>query len=372
MASGDRTAHDKALARYVRREVYPYSEFNRTRLIDSGLGPAGVTSRADLRRLPPVTLADLGDGRTAVLRPERDAIVHFGRLGLLARLLWAAGWGRHAAFLRKAVEPRYRPVQWTVADGVPIGSSRRDIERVAQRGAAAFDVIGLRRGDVLVGVGLQAGELATVQLSGAASRAGVAWLPVAESADVDLVALAPTALAGPVPAMLSILERGVPASLRTLLATDGPLTAETRARLSDAAPDASALTAACPPGVRALWFECGPDTGLHAWPGADVLDVDESGEIVWSPLGWAGTVILRLRTGWRGRVVEGPCPNCRRVTSRIHVDEPERQRRRPVRSGARRPRRAAPLTAKTAAAAKRTATNTPVRRRRAGNNDGNA
>jgi hypothetical protein len=43
------------------------------------------------------------------------------------------------------------------------------------------------------------------------------------------------------------------------------------------------------------------------------------GDLVWSPLGWHGTVLLRLRTGRTGELLTTRCPNCGRTTPRLRV-----------------------------------------------------
>jgi len=68
--------------------------------------------------------------------------------------------------------------------------------------------------------------------------------------------------------------------------------------------------------------------GLHTWPDAELIEVvtpggaepaaaGRAGELVWSPIGWAGTAVLRLRTGVEGRLVNDPCPACGRTTPRV-------------------------------------------------------
>jgi phenylacetate-coenzyme A ligase PaaK-like adenylate-forming protein len=59
---------------------------------------------------------------------------------------------------------------------------------------------------------------------------------------------------------------------------------------------------------------------VHLWPGAEVIEVIDDagdrvplgdvGEIVWTPIGWHGSVILRLRTGVRGRIDTTRCATC--------------------------------------------------------------
>jgi hypothetical protein len=45
----------------------------------------------------------------------------------------------------------------------------------------------------------------------------------------------------------------------------------------------------------------------------------DPGEIVWTPVGWHGTVALRLRTGVFATLDPGPCPSCGWSGPLLHV-----------------------------------------------------
>src|SRR5207245_10547740 len=47
------------------------------------------------------------------------------------------------------------------------------------------------------------------------------------------------------------------------------------------------------------------------------VDGGSDGEVVWSALGWKGSVFLRLRTGVYGALDESACPECGRTTPRL-------------------------------------------------------
>jgi len=108
----------------------------------------------------------------------------------------------------------------------------------------------------------------------------------------------------------------------------GPLSPEERNSLERAAgSQASVVEVWSPPGVRVLWTQCRGGEGVHTWPQTEMVEVceadgtpvthGEEGELVWTGLGWRGTVLVRLATGARGRVVEGACSTCGRTTPRI-------------------------------------------------------
>jgi phenylacetate-coenzyme A ligase PaaK-like adenylate-forming protein len=77
-----------------------------------------------------------------------------------------------------------------------------------------------------------------------------------------------------------------------------------------------------PPGVRAAWATCEADQ-LHTWPEHEHLEVvdddglpAESGRLVWSAVGWRGSVWLRVALGPEGRVDRSAC-SCGRTTPRV-------------------------------------------------------
>jgi hypothetical protein len=115
-----------------------------------------------------------------------------------------------------------------------------------------------------------------------------------------------------------------------VLAVGAPLDDGLRGRLSAAFAGAPVLHAWAPAGVRAPWAECrgGANTGLHTWPEAEVLELTDplsgvsappgaGGEVVWSPLGWRGTVLLKVRTGVFATQENGACPACGRDAPRL-------------------------------------------------------
>jgi hypothetical protein len=167
----------------------------------------------------------------------------------------------------------------------------------------------------------------------ATRRSGVAavFLPTAPT-ERDLAHLQPTVLAGR-PADLVALLSG-PAirelgAVRTVLITGEVPDVATRAKIVRLLGHATSVIAAwSPPGVRAMWAECSGGTGFHTWPAAEIVEIvnpktfepvepGEPGELVWSALGWAGTVVLRLRTGVRAKLDEATCPSCKRTSPRV-------------------------------------------------------
>ena len=101
-----------------------------------------------------------------------------------------------------------------------------------------------------------------------------------------------------------------------------------RDRLEFRGNEATVLSAWAPPGVRSLWAECRGGRGLHTSPGVELVEIVDplsgarvppggEGEVVWTSVGWRGTVFLRLRTDVYATLEEGRCPTCGRTSPRI-------------------------------------------------------
>jgi hypothetical protein len=258
--------------------------------------------------------------------------------GIAVRFWWARLTRRQVPFNRRVLEPRFKPIHWVQAHGIPIGSSARDLERLASIGHAAMDLAELDRHDIIVGILPPGPTLAFAQMSLGAQHAGLSamWLP-ADSSPEAVAKLGPTVLAGDPNDLIRLLERGRADGLafggvHTLLAVGEPLDPVRRQRLGQLAGgrhgEAAVVVMYSPPGVRALWSECRDGTEFHTWPRYEVIELVDplsgsavphghDGEVVWTPVGWHGTVALRLRTGLFAALEDRPCVACGRSGLRV-------------------------------------------------------
>lgn len=222
------------------------------------------------------------------------------------RTAWASTWGSWPRFLA-LIEPAYRPVHYFTADGVPIGAAAKDLVRLAALGSQWLRAAGLRSDD---SVALLEGATSSIEpweLSGGTRRAGVPLAVVEDPADAragdfSVVAGRPAALA-------AALQGGGWPGLRVVLAFG-----RYSGRIAKLIPDGVMLRRAwAVPGARSVWFECagGEATGWHTTGEAELVEVGDDDEALWTGLGWAGTVFLRLRTGVRVAAVDKTtCPSC--------------------------------------------------------------
>lgn len=330
LARKDLTETDRDLAEYLRKDVAPYSPQYGRMLRSMYERGDGVTGVATLVRLPFTRAADIADPSSLVLRPDPDSIGRAGDLKLIARLQAAKAVKREASF-NLALDRAYKPLIWWIDAGLTLGASSVDERRLGSLGRQWLEGAGVRAHDSLVSVVTPGPSLAFWHLWLAARSAGLSALYLNElpSAD-DLIRLQPAALAGSASDLLDVLAAAIDrsaklANLRTLLVVGEQLSDATRERLEEmsarlARTKVAAVAAWAPPGARALWAECRGGRGVHLWPGAEVVEVvddggervplGEVGEIVWTPIGWHGSVLLRFRTGVIARIDTTPCETC--------------------------------------------------------------
>lgn len=332
-----RQGQDRALARYVRHHVAPFSPFH-----GDALRGRPIAGRSDLDSLPLTRLEDVADPADLVLRPTADRLAAAGDRDLRAQWWWARVRRRTGRFNREVIEPRYKPVHWHLA-GVPIAYSALDLERLAELGRVGLEAAGVTPTDVLVSIYPPGPDLGFWQMHLGAREAGVPSLFLGPDVAPDEVArLRPTVLCGRPGDLVRLLEAGRDtgfsfAGLSTIVAIGEPLDPARRARLANlggrAGEPVAVVAAWAPPGVRALWMECRDGIDVHTWPAAEIVELVDplsgtavppgaDGELVWTPLGWMGSVLLRLRTGTYGCIDDTTCVSCGRSSPRLRVVDP--------------------------------------------------
>ncbi|HVM06881.1 MAG TPA: hypothetical protein VM345_00330 [Acidimicrobiales bacterium] len=335
-----RAGQDRALRRYLTTRVAPYSAHYRDILLRTP-----VHGVADLERLPFATLDDAPDAESIVLRPSADRIVSAGDLRLKVRFWSARFWHRVSTFNRTEIEPAFKPIHWHLASTsggrvLPIGYSADDLDRLGEVGRSMLEMAGVEPLDVLVAIEPPSPTPAFWQIAFGARRAGISSLFVDAGSRPDTLAgFGPHVLAGRADDLLRMLDRGRAeglsfATLRTLIVIGAPLDPVVRDRLAhlggSASRPAAVVAAWAPEGTRAVWAECRNGTDVHTWPAYEVLELVDpvtgeqvppgsEGEVVYTPLGWNGSVLLRLRTGVVGCLDDTPCVSCGRTSPRVRV-----------------------------------------------------
>lgn len=326
---------ERQLGPYLAADVRPFSDHYRP-VLQRATWPRRGPGLEDLARLAVTEMENVGDPSALVLRPDAERIRQDGGRGMRLRLRAAEALGYRKQFGRTRIDPVYKPVRWTVDEGLLLAYSAVDVERLAEIGRRWLEAAGIRPDDSLVSMVRPGPSLAFLELELGARRAGLSalFLPAPPSVS-ELAQLRPEVLAGSADDLLRLLlgakgDQVDVHQLRTVLAVGAPLKERDRRLLQDLAPRAAVLQAWAPAGVRSLWFECRGGTGLHTQPGAEILEVvvppddrpavrGQYGDLLWTALGWRGSALLRLRTGLLGGVDPTVCTACGRGSPRVRV-----------------------------------------------------
>ncbi|WP_436793101.1 hypothetical protein [Actinospongicola halichondriae] len=305
---------DDRLRRWLGTTVRSYSSALAGVLDEHGIDRPRRSTPEALRALPMTDIAELGDGRGFVLEPGEDG---FGRSAPIAdqvRFLFADVTGRRDDFARRNIDPSYKPVLWThertVDDHLFVANTATDLDRLATLGRRGWATSGVRSDDRVLLVGDGDGSTTHWQMVLGCRNAGVSFLTCGLERAADLLATAsPTVLAGSATTLGSLADV-IPSSVRALAVDAG----------HDPAPlpeiDLPMAEWWKAPAARAAWVSCPGGTGFHTWPEDELVEVVD-GELVWSAVGWHGSVWLRVATGIAATIDETGCPSCGRTTPRV-------------------------------------------------------
>lgn len=317
----------RALARYLREELYPFSPFQRARLEAAGLGPRFPAQATALERLPPIGRAVLerefalvGDLSTLAVLPGPQALRARG--GFARKLALVLGGRRARALLASSYRPAL--VTWDTPPGrppLPVPWTPIDLDLAAEQVALALEAHGLSLPRLRILLLAPEEEAPAVwMLRVAALSSGATLLtPPARTNPATLAALAaraPSIVAGAGESFARTLEEAARAGLRlpdlraVLVAGERPKATDP-ARLAAAiealgAPDARVVRLALLHLPRLVLFSCAadPTAGWHASPERfelEVLDGEgrpvaagETGTLTATALAGHGVPPLRL------------------------------------------------------------------------------
>lgn len=341
-----RKQQDGLMRSYLAHKLYAYSPFYRAQFDGVKLEPRAISGLAELVKVPATTWGEVvHDAAAFVLRPDEQSIARYGDRRLVAAVTSAKIRGRTDTVNRSVIEPAFKPVHWLLADGVPIGYSSEDMDRLALAGSRLLQVAGLDEHDVLVNLAPAGAQLGVWQLVTGARHLALPALHLGSGADPAIIEQAsPTVLAGERSELLRLftllrkLGHKLP-QLHTLLVlaeSSMPVTRTERQKLAKVAgpmarDDLVVVGVWAPKGARALWGQCPGGAGFHTYPDLEWLEVigqflnvaesEGTGELLWSSLAWHGTALFRLRTGITVTMADGMCPTCDRIGPRLLVGE---------------------------------------------------
>lgn len=345
------------LRQYLRTVVLPFSAYYREMFRERGLTPGSICTLDDFARLPFTTKADLLNTaehpqrfRDFILVPDEKILSR--RPGTVLRALLN---GREA--VRKKFEAEFRPIFMTFTTGrsaepVPFLYTQLDVARLAAAGQRLMEVCGARREERMLNAFPYAPHLAFWLTHYASTAFGAMMFSsgggkvMGTEGTLRLIRkLKPECFIGIPTFLYHVLhlaaEMGLRwENLRCLVLGGEKVNDGLRRKLRDLACELGAahvdvlatygLTEA-----KLAWAECPhppehPPAGYHLYPDFGIVEIinpqtgkvvpdGQPGEIVFTPLGARGTVVLRYRTGdfIDGGLTWEPCPYCHRVVPRL-------------------------------------------------------
>ena len=349
---------NRALAHFVRSELYPFSAHYRRLFDEARIEPRDIRTVADLRRLPLSSKKDLLDAqadeqrkRDFVLIPTPQAIREhwpFGR-----KLAVALGGARAREILRRD----YTPIFLTFTTGrssapVVFTYTSHDIDLLAEAGARLLDVFAVpEEGPRLLSMIPFAPHLAFWQVTFGALRSTRLVIPtgggkvMGTAGNLKMVErFKPTVLIGVPGFVYHVLREGQEkgadfSTIRQIFLGAEKVTPGLKLKMAESlaacgAKDVSILGTYGFTEARMAFGECPTSyeqtSGYHLYPDLGVFELidpqsgepvgeGETGEIVYTPISGHGTILCRYRTGdvAVGGMTWEPCPHCGRTVPRI-------------------------------------------------------
>ncbi len=360
-------AQDQHLARFIRELVYPCSPYYRELLDYNRIKPNVIRSTRDLSCIPFTTKADVAP------LPEDPAIPFSLLLQAPSRRMDEAGPSfrlrqralklvRGGEAYANLMDDEFLPIHYHFTIGrtalpTPILYTSYDLRRMREAGRRLFELLELKRDDLLINAFPFAPHLAFWMTYFAAEATGVPVLHTGGGRILGTMRIleALERLQGTVltatPGYAYYLLRQAAGEgrdfshLHTLIMGGDRLPTGLKGKILELLEKVGAEKAAVASTYgftegRVAWSECRPSamsreesSGYHLFPDMEIVeiidpvsgrrrDAGEDGELVYSSLDWRGSVLLRFRTGdlINGGLVHEPCPYCGRSLPRLGLD----------------------------------------------------
>lgn len=347
---------NKKLRYFIKHELL-YSPYYRALFQKNNLSPADFKTTDDLVKIPLSSKADLAPTeadrarpRQFMLQPDEHLIKKYASKKKLAGLLIKKLLGRDA---KRSLEKEYKPIHLHFTTGrtalpTPFGYSATDLEILKESGERLLDVIAVPRDQVAINAFPYSPHLAfwlayyafvklgmtSIQTGGGKVMGTLKIIDAIERMKASLVVF--------IPGYGYHLLREAVSQKRDFSAVKYVVTGGER--LSQGARDKirELLTelGAKEPQVYATyamteaktaWIQCAENTGYHLYPDLEFFEVvdkegrrvkeGEEGELVYTALGWRGSVVVRYKTGDLCQGIDyGSCPVCGKTVPRIFPD----------------------------------------------------
>ncbi|RJP31520.1 MAG: phenylacetate--CoA ligase family protein [Actinobacteria bacterium] len=360
-------AQEQHLVRFIREMIYPYSPYYRELLDYNRIKPGVIKTVKDLSCIPFTTKADIAPlpedpdiPFSLVLQPTPERMKETGlslRMKQRGMKLTRGRKGYAAAMDREFLPIHYHFTIGRTALPTPVLYTQYDLLRMGECGRRLFELLELKREDLVINAFPFAPHLAFWMTYFAAEAAGVPALHTGGGRILGthrildaLERLKGTALTATPSYAYHLLRLAASegrdfSSLHTLIMGGDRLPAGLKGKIQELLGKVGAEKAAVASTYgftegRVAWSECRPSalskeesSGYHLFPDMEIIEIidpdsgsrlseGEDGELVYTSLEWRGSVLLRFRTGdlIKGGLDYSPCPFCGRSLPRLGLE----------------------------------------------------
>ncbi len=344
------------LAHFMKHEL-PYSPFYRDSFAAHHLDFGQIRTIEDLQQVPFSSKADIaptaddrGKPRTFMLQPDEKLIKKYAPKPLLAKVLWGKLTGQD---VQRDLERLYKPIHLHFTTGrsalpTAFGYTETDIELLKEAGERMFNVAEVSRDQIAINAFPYAPHLAFWQTYNALIQLGITSVQtgggkiMGSQKIMDALEQMKAGLFICIPGYgyhlmrEAVKQRRNFSGLNTVITGGERASVGLRAKLKEllgelGAPDVRILSTYAFTEAKTAWIQCHEKSGYHLYPDLglfEVVDKDgkqvpegQPGELVYTSLGWHGSVVVRYKTGDMTQGIEyGQCEYCGRTVPRIKMD----------------------------------------------------
>jgi len=340
---------NKELREFVRHRI-PFSPFYRRLFAEKNLGFDDIKTTADLVKLPFTTKEDIAPTKKEpkrpinfVLQPNADLLRQYSSKRYLALLALQKACGMN---VKARLEQLFKPIHIHFTTGrtalpTPFLYSASDIERLKEAGNRMLDCFGISRDEIAINAFPYAPHLAFWQAFYALNSNGLLSLQTGGGKILGTEKIAKAiesmkanvliAMPGYAYHLLktAMEEKIRLSSLRHIIFGGERVPEGLRRNIKDLLriPRLKIMSTYALTEGKVAWPQCCEQSGYHLYPDMEFVEIvdkrgervgeGERGEIVYTSLGWHGSVVLRYKTGDISSLELERCQFCGRTVPRI-------------------------------------------------------